>query len=337
MTENTLNSLRNWIKLSRLADPVDDVTVRFTDGRAPETVTLTAPVVVPPPVIPPVPTKPVLAAFPTILKAGDVVDLGGASLTLTHPINALAELTVCNGSIKYDGDGGKVGSDGMSCFIVGKGNRTDPERPRFDIPQKVTVVSQAGGTTDLRNITQTNGGLVHALGGDSCSITHCESDGIPDKYWFCNFTNRLKVLRINNTGAKPINQGKHEAAVRLMQVDDSEIVGLTVHGSNFKQAVQDRPGGAPSERYKQHIWRDCNITGGVDIGNFKDKTDVNFPFGRLGLSQWDNCKIDRVAHHGAGRQPVEQKGYGRGQDRDEREGSVTHLVNCTVGGKQGNT
>jgi hypothetical protein len=237
-------------------------------------------------------------SFPLELKSGDCVDLKGQRIVLPRSLVAPpGVVTVENGTIVFSGNGGKVGSGGMACFETRPNTGTlTLKNLRVEIPPKAAVVQVSGGSVICQNITQTGGALTYCEGGESVTIQSCASLGRPDKYWFINATNLLKKLRIDNTGvSQPILQGNNEAAVRLMQVDDAEIIGLKVKGSGCKQAVQDRPGGRPGEIYRQHIWKNCQITGGVDLGNFKDETDVNFPFGKLLLTHWEDCHIDEMS------------------------------------------
>ena len=190
-----------------------------------------------------------------------------------------------------------------------------------------------GGSAALNIVSQSNGAIAMCQGGTSFSATNCWSDGVPDKYWFANFTNRLAQVRIDNTGCPhPIKQAQHtEAAIRLMQVDDAELDGLNVLGSKYKQAVQSRPGGHGKpgrEHYTRHVWRKCNISGGAgacfDAGNFKDPTDVNFPFGTLDLLRLEDCVLDgfELTSQGANPLTFDQQGIRQVQ-----------IVNTRIGGK----
>ncbi len=77
----------------------------------------------------------------------------------------------------------------------------------------------------------------------------------------------------------------NQASVRCtIYARDEFDVGVEIDSSGEKQDIQSRPGGKKGSRYKRHIWKNIKA-GSIDVGNFKDKTDVNFPFGRLALVQ----------------------------------------------------
>lgn len=269
-----------------------------------DTVTLNAVAVPvePPPAPDPDPVEPAplppVTFLPSPLKAGETYDLAGGTVTLDKSLVVPAgnRVLIQNGRIEFAGDGGKVGSGGMSCFQVGNGAAMVLESLAFGIPEKCSVARlSTGGWISLNRIWQERGCLLWCSGGKFAEVVDCSSDGVPAKYWLANFDARLDKLRISTSHDKPIRQGKSEAAVRIMQVNDSLVEGLYVIGSNFKQGIQDRPGGKPGEKYKQHVWRNVKTTGGgITIGNFDDPSDVNAPFGTLELSRWEGCNLDKV-------------------------------------------
>jgi hypothetical protein len=156
----------------------------------------------------------------------------------------------------------------------------------------IAVTLNVGASVRLDIVGVSNGCIFWGHGGKSAELHNVYSDGVPDKYAICNFDHPLDSLVIDNSGTnKVIQQGEHEAAVRIMQVTNLLVVGLKVKGHKYKddkgkwhywkQAVQDRSGG-------QHIWRNCEIEGPVDIGYM---TDPNIPIQPLTRSRWENCTL----------------------------------------------
>jgi hypothetical protein len=269
--------------------------------------------------------KPIPIADLGHMQPGKNYDLGGKTVTLPASIVVPvgAPITVHNGTINFSGGHGATGDGSMACFQVRTGATIILLDLRFNIPANHAVVRADGGSAKCTNIVQSAGAIFWGSGFDRCEIANCYAENPPEKYWWCNFNHRGNILRGDNTACShPILQGIHEAAIRIMQVDDLEMVGFVTKGSGVKQDVQDRPAGQPGDVFKQHIWRGCKFDR-VDCGNFKDKTDVHFPFGILRLSRWENCIIGHFANTAQGANPI---GKAMGIDRIEQ-------VNCTIGGK----
>lgn len=244
------------------------------------------------------------------LVDGMNLDLKGGTCILDKQRYAPSgTVSIRNGTIKYAGNGGVVGSDGMACFVIPDKAKLSLEHVRFEIPKKVEIARVRGGSVDLSFLSQSSGGLLHGSGGEFVSITHCETDSPPDKYWFCNFDKLLKVVRIDNTGCKPIPAGDNESPVRLMQIDDYLAIGLEVTGNKPKQSFADRPGGSPGSNYKIHRWVNCKAPT-ADLGNIKLVEDPNFPYGRLALSVWENCSIGKLTRTDQGANPLSPENMG---------------------------
>ena len=162
------------------------------------------------------------------------------------------------------------------------------------------VIEQYTGIVELVNVGQSNGNLYWGHGGDSVFIRNCWSTGVPDKYYVCNFDQQLKVLDWDNTHSPlPVRQGPNEAAIRYMQIQHARTEGLTVLGSGFKQAVQDRTDGT-ADGSGEHYWLNCTVKmdpkladgkkkAGVDIGDMTWRAGNPSP---LGLSHWVDCHLD---------------------------------------------
>jgi hypothetical protein len=149
------------------------------------------------------------------------------------------------------------------------------------------------GRVRLVECSQNQANTFWLFGGKDFYCKDCQNLGTAKKYIACNFTDQLDNLVIDQSNVTTAwKQGKEEACVRIMQVYNGYFKFLNILGSNFKQAVQDRPAGKRGTVYNLHLWEDCNITGGLDLGNFKDTSDVNFPFGQLKESKWVRCSID---------------------------------------------
>ncbi len=241
------------------------------------------------------------------LQPGKKYDLKGLHIAIKKPLLVPPGcVTVYNGKIDFQGNGATVGSASMSPFYTNaKSGQLHLENLNLNIaPDCAVVHTDTGGRVSLKNVIHYAGAIVWSMGAELVEIVNCWAMDVPEKYWFANFTHELKNLIIDNAHCPhAIKQGQHEAAIRLMQVDNATITGLHVIGSFFKQAVQDRPGGRgkPRDSFAQHVWRNCKITGGVDLGNIKLPTDVNFPFGTLSLSKWDGCDVDHFTYTDGGK------------------------------------
>lgn len=238
------------------------------------------------------------------LIPGQTIDLYGQTAAIAKSLYVPPgnPILIRNGSIDFAGNGATTGSPSMAPFYLDQHSAPlSIQGVKACIGHCCAVVhTDTGGRVSLTDVMHMGGSIAWCMGADEIDILRCYPTGMPDKYWFANFTHLLRKLRIDNTGCPhSINQGANEAAVRLMQTDDAIITSLIVHGSGFKQAVQSRPGGfgkPQRDRFHQHVWRLCTITGGAngcfDAGNFKDKTDSNFPFGTLDLLELDGCTLD---------------------------------------------
>jgi hypothetical protein len=263
------------------------------------------------------------------IKPGAKIDLKGADITLNAPLKIPAgkPVEIFNGTLRYKGGSGKVGDPKLSVFNVGKGATLIAHDLYVDVDSKRGIAHVDGGSATLEDIIHTAGHCVWAAGFDHVSIKRVWPKNAPEKYWFCNFTNLGKVLRIDNSGCPHrIPGGQHEAIIRLMSIDDSEIVGVQTESSHAKQDFQDRPAGKPGDVFTRHLWRNC-VCCSVDVGNFKLRTDKNFPFGKLKLSRWENCDIGHFATTAQGDKPLTKREMGV-----ER----TEIVNTKIGGKKVN-
>lgn len=263
------------------------------------------------------------------LKNGDNIDLAGKTVTLSKPIQVPGTVSIKNGTIVYNGvNGAKTGDDAMACFVVQNGDNLTLNNIDFEIGFQCSAVNlHTGGIVYVNKCINSSGALVWGAGGQSCTITDCYNKNPGDKYWFANFTAILQNLIINNSNtSQEILQGKDESSIRLMQINNATINNLKGKGSNFKQFMQLRPSGKPGSYVNQYVLKNCTITGGCDCGNLKDKTDTNYPFGRIKLIQIVNCNIDAITTTDGG-----QNGLAHNWGVDKLE-----VINSMIGGKMSN-
>ncbi len=135
----------------------------------------------------------------------------------------------------------------------------------------IAVESRSGGTLFAQDIHMDGGGFWRGWGGEDVRLYRVVSTGVPYAYMFSNFNEQVRNLVIDNRGVStPIRQGKREAAIRLMNIDEGVLIGLKTiahlnDGRPWKQDVQFRP----TSNYFEVINCDFGI---VDIGDIAIRT-----------------------------------------------------------------
>jgi hypothetical protein len=151
------------------------------------------------------------------------------------------------------------------------------------------------------NIKMLDGGCVwRGQGIISGVFKNNEVYGVPYDNVYGNFTNRAQKVIIDHSGTKvPVRQGTKETAIRIMNVDNLTLKGITTKpyikdGRIFKQDVQLRP----SSKLINVI--NCHF-GIVDIGDMTWRKPA-LPIEKVVFT---NCTLDKGVHITSGVKQVQ--------------------------------
>lgn len=123
----------------------------------------------------------------------------------------------------------------------------------FDMPGPDVQIgsTKVGGSMSFVRLHQNQGSLWKGSGGEKINVQACKSDGIPLRYYICNFDSMVKKLTVDQTGMPKMRQGHIEAVFRLNQVWEAVLRGLSFEpwinpkdGNPWKQEFQLRSGGS---------------------------------------------------------------------------------------------
>jgi hypothetical protein len=169
--------------------------------------------------------------------------------------------------------------------------------------------SQPGSTIDCENITTDGGGIWIGSGGKSATFKNNEVHGLPARYVYANFNNKIGSVTIDHSGTSyAVPQGKTETAIRVMNVGNLTISHVKTkpyfkNGRIWKQDIQIRPESG-------HV-KLINCTFYLpDVGDMTWR----HPAKPIQYVEFINCTLSQMPHITAGVKTVK-------------------LTNCKVGGK----